>query len=210
MLKRPSDDTQPPCDSGERVPKKNRKEGQIADAAEEEGTSDETWSPSEDDMADDESGEEATEVETALPPAPVKRVLRSSGPVVRPGDEMHAIMDKIDEVIDNESDFSSTTEEDEEEDEESEDDGEEEEEEESDTEEDGYSDDDSFVTSCDEDEEEEEDDEAESGEEPKQTAHDEITPEPNPPVTEGPITTDELLANFGNDAPEPSLPTEQY
>jgi hypothetical protein len=202
MLKRPSDDTHPPCDGSDRASKKTRKEGQVADDADEEGTSDETWSPSEDEMADDESGEDT---ETAPPPTiPTKRVLRSSGPVQRPGDEMHPIMDKIDEVIDNESDFSSTTDEEEEEDEESEDDGEEEEEDESDTEEDGYSDDDSFVTSCDEDEAEEDDDE-ENEPEPTQTTHD--ASELNPEITEGPVTTDELLANFDN-APEPSLPAE--
>ena len=210
MLKRPSDDTHP-CDGSGRAPKKNRKEGQIAtDGAEEEDvTSDETWSPSEDEMADDESGGEGenTDAEPKPPQIQVTRVLRSRGPVARPGDEMHPIMDKIDEVIDNESDFSSTTDEEEEEDEESdEDDGEEEEEDESDTEEDGYSDDDSFVTSCDEDEAEEADaDEFE--EEPKQTTHDEDASEPNPEIAEGPVTTDELLANF-NDTPDPSLPVE--
>ena len=202
MFKRPSDDTQPQCDG--RVPKKNRKEGQLAEKVEEEGTSDETWSPSEDDMADNESSEDEDGA-TPTPTVPVKRALRSGGPVPRPGDEMHPIMDKIDEVIDNESDFSSTTSEEEEEDEESEDDGEEEEEDESDTEEDGYSDDDSFVTSCDEDEAEEEDDDDEDENEPMQATHD--VSEPNPDIAEGPITTDELLANFGN-PPEPSLPSE--
>ena len=206
MLKRPSDDTHP-CDDSGRAPKKPRKEGQSTDGVEEEeGTSDETWSPSEDEMADDESGDEGESNEPAPPQIQVTRVLRSRGPVTRPGDEMHPIMDKIDEVIDNESDFSSTTEEEEEEDEESEDDGEEEEEDESDTEEDGYSDDDSFVTSCDEDEAEEADID-ENEEEPKQTTHDEDASEPNHEITEGPVTTDELLANF-NDTPEPSLPAE--
>ena len=192
MLKRPSDDTHP-CDDSGRAPKKPRKEGQSTDGVEEEeGTSDETWSPSEDEMADDESGDEGESNEPAPPQIQVTRVLRSRGPVTRPGDEMHPIMDKIDEVIDNESDFSSTTEE--------------EEEDESDTEEDGYSDDDSFVTSCDEDEAEEADID-ENEEEPKQTTHDEDASEPNHEITEGPVTTDELLANF-NDTPEPSLPAE--
>ena len=189
MTKRLLSDTDPCADEGcgcgcaNERPKKARKEGTLLpDSDENEGmTSDETWTPSSDDSGD-ESGEEAA-VEPLPPPV---RTLRSKGPVVRPGDEMHAVMDKIDEVIDNESDFSSSTEEEEEDDEESEDDGEEEEEdEESDTEEDGYSDDDSFVTSGEEDEEEEDDDEPT------------VVGTPNAPVILDPVTTDELLANFG-------------
>ena len=176
----------------------------MAEEVEEEGTSDETWSPSEDEMADDESSEDNET--TPVPTIPTKRALRSGGPVPRPGDEMHPIMDKIDEVIDNESDFSSTTSEEEEEDEESEDDdGEEEEEDESDTEDDWDSDDDSLVTSYDEDEADEDDAEDENEPEPTQATHD--VSEPNPDIAEGPVTTDELLANFGN-PPEPSLPSE--
>lgn len=71
---------------------------------------------------------------------------RSRGPVEKVNAD--AILDRVDEVVNNESDFSTTTEEDEEEDEEE--DAAEEEEEESSSEDDEYSDDDSFVTSEDE------------------------------------------------------------
>ena len=197
MTKRVLSDTEPclgeECDCAPPKPKKLRKEGALLPGSDEneDVTSDETWSPSSED-GDEESGEEQVAVE----PPPPTRTLRSKGPVVRPGDEMHAVMDKIDEVIDNESDFSSTTEEEEEDDEESEDDGEEDEEEdESDTEEDGYSDDDSFVTSGDEEEEVEEDE--------PETAR----------VILDPVTTDELLANFGPvpivyAEPSPAAPAE--
>jgi hypothetical protein len=183
MLKRPCDDTEPSCGH---TTKKPRKEGQAANECVDESiTSDETWSfPS----SENESSED--EKEEPAPKLLATRVLRSSGAVVRPGDEMHAVMDKIDEVVDNESDFSSTTDEEEEEDEESDDDGEEDDEEdESDTEEDGYSDDDSFVTSCDEDEAEEE------------TEVQLITEENTEERILDPITTDELLANFGDVTP---------
>ena len=196
MLKRPCDES---AESGGKA-KKPRREGQLIpdDGVEESTTSDETWSPS---SENESSEEDEAEEGTVKEPVAVTRVLRSGGAVVRPGDEMHAIMDKIDEVIDNESDFSSTTDEEEEEDEES-DDGEEEEEDESDTEEDGYSDDDSFVTSCDEDEAEIDSDDEEE-EEAGQTA-------PETKAEErilDPVTTDELLAEFGDAAPPPEEPT---
>ena len=173
--------------------RKLRKEGALP--VHDEGTSDvssdETWSPS-------SNGDDEEEVHDQPPPPPqtTTRQLRSKGPVTRPGDEMHAIMDKIDEVVDNESDFSSTTESEEEEDDESSE-NDEEEEDESDTEEDGYSDDDSFVTSGEEDEDE-----------------DEVTvPVPyidtsNAPILD-PITTDELLADFP-DAPANPTAVGEY
>ena len=103
-------------------------------------SSDETWTPGSDSI----SGEETSAVLT-----------RSRGAtVVQTADD--AVLDKVDEVVDCESDFSTTTAEEEEE----EDDYDEEEEEESDTEDDEYSDDDSFVTSSssvNEDEQEEDD-----------------------------------------------------
>ena len=170
---------------------KTRKEGKLPSDDENSGvTSDETWSPSSSDA------DIATEKESPPPPPPIRQ-LRSRGPVVRPGDEMHAIMDKIDEVVDNESDFSSTTESEDEDDDESSENEDEEEDEESDTEEDGYSDDDSFVTSG--DEEEDDDDEEEEVTVPVQDPNIDAS---DIPILD-PITTDELLANFPDAPPEP-------
>ncbi len=103
-------------------------------------SSDESWHP--------DTEEEEVDV-------PVSRLIktRSRGPASpTPADmNINEVMDATDDVVDNESDFSSSTEEESEEDEDDddEDDDLEEEEDESDTEDDGYSDDDSFVTSDD-------------------------------------------------------------
>lgn len=107
--------------------------------SDEDTTSDESWSPS-----SDASSVVEREIHT-----------RSRGRVTAVSGDINDIMDKADEEVNNESDFSSTTEEGEEEDDEESD---EEEEDEEDTEDDGYSDDDSFVTSN-EDEEESPDEE---------------------------------------------------
>jgi hypothetical protein len=106
---------------------------------EENTTSDDEWQP--ESPEDGSEGEEAKQEET-LP----KRHTRSHGPVERPADPapIHAAMDEVDKVVDDESDLSSDTESEDEEDFES---CEEEEEEEESDEEDDYSDDDSFVTS---------------------------------------------------------------
>jgi ribonuclease E len=106
-------------------------------------SSDESWHP------DTESEEEEVD-------APVSRLIktRSRGPASPPPAEMNIneVMDATDDVVDNESDFSSSTEEESEEEEDDDDEDDDlEEEDESDTEDDGYSDDDSFVTSDDED-----------------------------------------------------------
>jgi len=168
-----------------------RKEGEVAPTDEwgSESTSDDTWTP----PSSEEEEEGDSMVATV---APSTRQLRSRGPVPRlVADEVNPIMDKADEEVNNESDFSTTTDEDEEEEDEEEeddDDDDEEDDDESDTEEDGYSDDDSFVTS-----DEEEDDDADDEEEVP-------VPDPNAPSLD-PITTDELLANFGPPE-EPSGP----
>ena len=100
----------------------------------------------------DESWHPDTEEEEV--DAPVSRLIktRSRGPASpTPADmNINEVMDATDDVVDNESDFSSSTEEESEEDEDDDDEDDDlEEEDESDTEDDGYSDDDSFVTSDD-------------------------------------------------------------
>jgi hypothetical protein len=101
-------------------------------------SSDESWHP------DTESEEEEVD-------APVSRLIktRSRGPASpTPADmNINEVMDATDDVVDNESDFSSSTEGGSDEDEDEDDDLEDGDE--SDTEDDGYSDDDSFVTSDD-------------------------------------------------------------
>ena len=109
-----------------------RKEGEVAPTDEwgSESTSDDTWTPP---SSEEEEGDSM--VATV---APSTRQLRSRGPVPRlVADEVNPIMDKADEEVNNESDFSTTTDEDEEEDEEEEDDDDDDEEDddESDTEE---------------------------------------------------------------------------
>ena len=173
----PTEQEQQPI-AKKRTLQNRRKEGHLipSDENASESTSDDTWTPP-------SSEDETPSADVATPV--VTRQLRSRGPVQRPlADAVNVIMDKVDEEIDNESDFSTTTDEDEEEEDDSDDDDDDEDDE-SDTEEDGYSDDDSFVTSG---EEEDDDDE------------EEVTvpvPDPNNAQSSDPITTDELLADFG-------------
>ena len=134
-------------DSGDR----KRKFEQTDSEEETSEETDSTWNQS---SCDDESEQEKAAEVATLDQVNVIHT-RSRGVVVR-NEGVDAAMDKADEEVNNESDFSTDTdsEEDEEEDEEDEDDMDlEEEEEEEDTEDDGYSDDDSFITS-DEDENE--------------------------------------------------------
>jgi hypothetical protein len=105
---------------------------------EEESSSDESWAPSEESSAEEETDK----------PVPTRNIkTRSKGPASpSTAQDINKVMDGVDDEVDNESDFSSTTDEDNADDEESSDE-EEEEDEESEGSDDEYSDDDSFVTS---------------------------------------------------------------
>jgi hypothetical protein len=143
-----------------------------------ESESDSSWAPS---SVEEEEGEEEVS-----PPVVSTYRTRSRGPAPPKPEDIDATMDRADEVVNNESDFSSTTSEEEEEEEEES--AEEEEEEEEDTEDDGYSDDDSFVTSGDEEE-----DEDPSEDTPAEEEEDEDPSEDTPAVEEdeGPAAMDD-------------------
>ena len=167
--------------------RKRKFEAQEDDAADSatESESDSSWAPSSAEEEGEEEGEEPS------PPVVSTYRTRSRGPAPPKPEDIDATMDRADEVVNNESDFSSTTSEEEEEEEE-ESVEEEEEEEEEDTEDDGYSDDDSFVTSEEGDEEEEEEEEDDTPSEDKPAVEGEVEEGPSameedhatPPVVE--------------------------
>jgi hypothetical protein len=142
-----------------------------------DSTSDSSWAPS----SEEEEGEEAS------PPVVSTYQTRSRGPAPPKPENIDATMDRADDEVDKESDFSTTTSEDDEEEgeEEEEEECSDEEEDEEDTEDDGYSDDDSFITS---EEEEEEEDSNNDGDNP---SPDDAEDDEKPAVVESKCNDDE-------------------